>query len=371
MASLPHGGVIGGNGATTGGLGRHGRRRPAIRAAAIALLTVSLAAACSSSGGSNNSGGNASDPVSCTGAKPTVYMIGSVTNSTTWQAIQNGFVQGGKDFCLHAVYSAPTAHTNTDEIALISSALAAHPACIAINYVDHTIYQSTIDALKQGVSVVLFNNNRFEPVNGDASTATTDPHVTSLAFIGQDEEKSGSVLANAFLKYIPPGKSVLWFPVVPGVEVITLRGQGVYSVLDAHGIKHEFLQAPGAPGQEGLDETQDEAVVCSYLKGHPEIGAVVATSATAPGTALCEKKAGLHIPIAEFDVDQQSADFIKQGLITVALDQQPWLQGYMAAEDLAMNLRYHLSPVNVGTGTLIVTKANVASVLAGIAAGKD
>ena len=142
-------------------------------------------------------------------------------------------------------------------------------------------------------------------------------------------------------------------------------------MLDAHGIHHEFLEAPGAPGQEGLDETQDEAVVCSYLKGHPEIGAVVATSATAPGTALCEQKSGLHIPIAEFDIDAQSAQFIQQGLITVTLDQQPWLQGYLAAEDLALKLRFHLSPVNVGTGTLLVTKANVATVIAAIADGKD
>jgi simple sugar transport system substrate-binding protein len=348
------------------------RRRGVSAGAAVASLAVLLlATACSSGSASSSGGGDANDPVSCTGAKPTVYMVGSVTNSTTWQAIENGFLQGGKDFCLHAVYSAPNSHTNTDEIGLISAALAARPAGIAINYVDHTIYQSTINALNQGTAIVLFNNNRFEAVNGDAGTATTDPRVTTLPYVGQDEEKSGSVLANAFLPDIPAGKTVLWFPVVPGVEVITLRGQGVYSVLDAHHIPHEFLQAPGAPGQEGLDETQDEAVVCSYLKGHPEVGAVIATSATAPGTALCEQRDHLHIPIAEFDIDQQSAQFIQQGLITVTLDQQPWWQGYLAAENLAMELRYHLSPVNAGTGTLLVTKANVANVLISIKDGKD
>jgi simple sugar transport system substrate-binding protein len=298
-------------------------------------------------------------------------MIGSVANSTFWEAVQNGFLQGGKDFCLDAIYSAPNAHTNTDEIGLISAALAAHPAGIAINYVDHTIYNSTIQALHQNLALVLFNQNRFEPVNGVASTATTDPQVTTLPFIGQDEETSGSILANALLKYIPAGKKALWFPVVPGVEVITLRGNGIYSVLNAHGIGHEFLEAPGAPGQEGLDETQDEAVVCSYLKGHPEIGAVFATSATAPGTALCEQKENLHIPIAEFDVDLQSADFIKSGYIKVAIDEEPFWQGYLAAETLSFKIRYKIPPFSADTGGVLVTQSNVGSVIYAINHGKD
>jgi simple sugar transport system substrate-binding protein len=298
-------------------------------------------------------------------------MVGSVANSTFWQAIENGFVQGGADFCVHAIYSAPNAHTSTDEIGLLQAALATHPTGIAVNYVDHTIYNITLKILAAHVNIVMFNNNRFEPVNGVASTATTNPAVTSIPYIGQNEDKSGAVLATAFLPYIPKGKTVLWFPVVPGVEVITLRGDGLASVLKANHIPMKFLEAPGAPGNEGLDETQDEAVVCSYLKGHPEIGAVMATSATAPGTALCEQRDHLHIPIAEFDVDLQSADFIKGGLIKVALDQQPFWQGYLAAEDLAFEARFKLTPVSVNSGTEIVTAANVDNVIYAINHGKD
>lgn len=348
-----------------------GRLRPARSRLVVIAAAGALALAACSSNGATQGGGSGNNATSCKGTEPTVYMIGSVANSTFWQSLENGFLQGGKDFCLHAVYSAPDAHTDTDEIGLISSALAAKPAGIAINYVDHTIYNSVIDAENDHLALVLFNQNRFEPVNGVASTATTNPQITSLPFIGQDEETSGGILANAFLKYIPPGKKALWFPVVPGVEVITLRGNGIYSVLNAHHIGHEFLEAPGAPGQEGLDETQDEAVVCSYLKGHPEIGAVFATSATAPGTALCEQKEGLHIPIAEFDVDMQSANFIKEGYIKVAIDEEPFWQGYLAAETLAFKIRYQIPPFSADTGGVLVTKANVNSVIYAIKHGKD
>src|ERR1700688_3739354 len=172
-------------------IARVGRRTMSQLVVAMSIAAFALAG-CGSSTTGNTSGG-------CSGSQQTVYMIGSVTNSTFWQAIKNGFEQGAKDFCIHGIYSAPNAHTNTDELALISAALAAHPAGMAINYVDHTVYNSTIQALDQGVNVVLFNNNRFEPVNGVASTATTDPRVLSLAYVGQNEENSGAVLASAFL----------------------------------------------------------------------------------------------------------------------------------------------------------------------------
>src|SRR5690242_12205857 len=109
------------------GLRGPARRRWYAGAAALAVSAL-LASGCSSASSGSTGGGDSNNPVSCTGTKPTVYMIGSVTNSTTWQAIQNGFVQGGQDFCLHAIYSAPNSHTNTDEIGLISAALASHPA---------------------------------------------------------------------------------------------------------------------------------------------------------------------------------------------------------------------------------------------------
>jgi len=339
-------------------------RRPQVVGAGIALAASLVLGACQSSTTGNTS-------TSCSGTQPTIYMIGSTTNSTFWQALESGFVQGASDFCVKGIYSAPTAHTNTDEIALISAALAAKPGGMAINYVDHSIYNSTVQALGEGVKVVLFNNNRFEPVNGDPATATTDPQVTSLAYVGQDEHQSGITLANAFLSAIPTGKSVLWYPVVPEVQVITLRGNGVYSVLDAHNIKHEFLQAPGAPGQEGLDEASDETTVCAYLKAHPEIGAVVGTSVTSPATAKCAQQLGISLPIAEFDVDLESANFLQAGQITVAVDQQPFWQGYLAVENLAYELKYKIAPVNVNTGTLLVTKSNAADVIYAIQHQKD
>src|SRR5262249_36533176 len=133
---------------------------------------------------------------------PTVYMIGSGTNNTFWAAGKNGWVQGGKDFGLHAIYEAPGVHSSAGSIPLITSAIAAKPAGMSINYTDKSIEKPTLDALNAGIAVTLFNNNRFEPVNGKASTATVDPRITKLAYVGEDSYGNAQNLAKAFLPFI-------------------------------------------------------------------------------------------------------------------------------------------------------------------------
>src|SRR6267143_818375 len=113
-------------------------------------------------------------------ARPTVYMVGSVANNTFWAAVKRGFEQGGKDFGLHAVY-----------------------------YTDKSILKSTVGALSAGIKVTLFNNNRFEAVGGKQNTATTDPRVTSLAYVGEDSLANAKKLATAFVPFIKKKGTVL------------------------------------------------------------------------------------------------------------------------------------------------------------------
>ena len=59
------------------------------------------------------------------------------------------------------------------------------------------------------------------------------------------------------------------------------------------------------------------------------------------------------------------------GPLKEALDQQPYLQSYYAAADLALELKYGFVPVSVNTGTFIVTDSNLSSVSELVKEGKD
>ena len=129
-----------------------------------------------------------------------IYVIGYQENNVFWETEGKGAQQAGSQFGVTVRYEAPPTSSDVGTISLIDAALATHPYGIAIDYTDKTMQAPVLAALNAGVKVVLYNNDRFEAQSGGA---TTDPAVTSLAFVGQDEHLSGSVLGKAFVGELP------------------------------------------------------------------------------------------------------------------------------------------------------------------------
>jgi simple sugar transport system substrate-binding protein len=325
----------------------------------VVVVAAVVAAAVGAVTGSSNAG-----TTKKSASNPTVYMVGSVTNNTFWAAVKRGFEDGGRAFGLRAIYSAPGIHSSAGSIPLIQAAIGAKPAGIAINYTDKSIQKVTLQALSAGVKVVLFNNNRFEPVGGKANTATTDPRITKLAYVGEDSLANAKKLATEFLPFIKKKGTVLIVDPVPGVQVLALRRQGIESVVKPAGFKTAYLPAT-------LDEGQNLTAIGAYIQAHKEVVAVVGLGdPTANPAASYIEKNKLSIPVAAFDVDAEAIQHIHRGSLKAATDQQPYLQGYMSAANLAITLKDHLFPLTINTGSYIVTSKNIAEVEKAVAAGK-
>jgi ABC-type sugar transport system substrate-binding protein len=342
-------------------------RRTAVLAVSVAAVLALVLAGCGSSSSSTTTGSTTKTTTTSgagSTAEPTVYMIGSVTNNTFWAAVQRGFLAGGKAFGVHAIYEAPGIHASSSSIPLIQSALAAHPAGMAINYSDASIRAPTLAALDQGVAVTLFNNNRFEEVGGKADTATTDPRITTLPYVGEDSLLNAEDLAKTFIPYLKKKGTILIVDPVPGVEVLALRRQGIETVMHANGFSTAYLPA-------GLDEGTNLTTIGSYLQAHSNVVGVVGLG-DPTGDPACTyiQKSNLSIPVATFDVDAEAIQHIQKGCMKAATDQQPYLQGYLSAANLAFQIVDHLYPVSVNTGSYIVTSQNVAEVAKAVAAGK-
>jgi simple sugar transport system substrate-binding protein len=325
----------------------------------LALLIVAVSSTLAAVAGTSRAG-----TAKKSASQPTVYMIGSVTNNTFWAAVKRGFEDGGRAFGLHAVYNAPGVHSSAGSIPLIQAAIGAKPAGIAINYTDRSIEKPTLSALASGVGVVLFNNNRFEAVGGKANTATTDPRITKLAYVGEDSLANAKKLATEFMPFIKKKGTVLIVDPVPGVEVLALRRQGIESVVKPAGFKTAYLPAT-------LDESQNLTTIGAYLQAHKEVVAVVGLGdPTANPAASYIEKNNLDIPVAAFDVDAEAIQHIKKGSLKAATDQQPYLQGYLSAANLAFMVKDHLFPLTMNTGSYIVTSKNLGEVEKAVAAGK-
>jgi len=296
-----------------------------------------------------------------TAQEKTIYVIAPSLSDPFWITQQNGANQAGKDFGVNVVFQAPAQDTgDAGMVPLLQAAIAAQPAGIAIDYTSKTMEAVTTAALDAGIPVVLYNNNRFEGEN-----APGDARIPHLAFVGQNESMSGEVLTNAWLPMLPqePCKVLVVNP-FPTAFVLTLRGDGVKRALDAAGYPYADLVATG-------DQGQNLSLIGAALQADPSICGVAALggpAANPAGQYISEN--GLDISVATFDVGPETAKRIKDGSIDIAINQQPFLQSYYAVANLAQHAMYTLSPVNVDTGTSLVTQENIDTVQACIDAGR-
>jgi ABC-type sugar transport system substrate-binding protein len=294
-------------------------------------------------------------------AEPTVYVIAPSLTDPFWITEQNGAKQAGRDFGVNVVFQATPQDTgDAGMVPLIQAAIAAQPAGIAIDYVSKTMEAPTTAALNAGIPVVLYNNDRFEGENAPA-----DKRITGLGFVGQDESTSGEILAKAWLPSLPskPCKVLIVNP-FPTAFVLTLRADGVKRALDAAHYPHSDLVATG-------DEGQNLSLISAALQADKDICGVVGLGNPAANPAAqYVGENGLKIPVATFDVGAEAAKRIKDGTLTMAINQQPFLQSYFAVANLVNQAKFNLTPVNVNTGTSIVTSKNIDTVAACIKAGR-
>jgi ABC-type sugar transport system substrate-binding protein len=292
--------------------------------------------------------------------KPTFYVIAPSLTDPFWITQQNGANQAAKDFDVNVVFQAPAQDTgDAGMVPLLQAAIAAKPAGIAIDYTSKTMEAVTVAALDAGIPVVLYNNNRFEGENAPA-----DKRIPGLSFVGQDESISGEILTKAWLPSLPttPCKVLIVNP-FPTAFVLTLRGDGVKRALDAAKYPHDDLVATG-------DQGQNLSLISAALQADKAICGVVGLGNPAANPAAKYiGDNGLKIPVATFDVGAEAATRIKDGTLTMAINQQPFLQSYFAVANMVNQAKYSLSPVNVNTGTSIVTKDNIDTVKACIDAG--
>src|SRR5215469_5992731 len=320
----------------TGGLG------VSLVAAALALFSVGVG-------------------VALAAGKPTVYVIAPSLTDPFWITEQNGAKQAGEDFGVKVAFQAPAQDTgDAAMISLVQAAIAAKPAGIAIDYTSKTMEGVTSAALDAGIPVVLYNNNRFEGEN-----APTDKRILGLAFVGQDESVSGEILGKAWLPSLPstPCKVLIVNP-FPTAFVLTLRADGVKRALDAVHYPHTDLLATG-------DEGQNLSLISAALQADRGICGIVGLGNPAANPAAqYVGENGLKVPVATFDVGAEAAKRIKDGTLTTAINQQPFLQSYFAVANLANQAKYSLKPVNVNTGTSIVTADNIDVIQKCIDAGR-
>jgi simple sugar transport system substrate-binding protein len=324
-----------------------GRRAGFSRGVAVLAVAACLAlAACSSSQGVS---GQTPARSAQTGSRITVDMVThGQAFDPFWALVQKGAQAAARDFNVNLVYHSPSTTDPQAEASLINQAAARHPKGLVVTIPDAAVLSGPVkQATSAGIPVIVMNVG-----------VSVYQNVGALTFVGQDEDAAGQ---EAGRQMIAAGvhKALCVIHEEQNTALVD-RCAGFAKAMAATGGSVTVLHVNGAQLNSAANAIQ------AALKKDPAITGVLTTGIigfNAAGGALQSLGKFGTIKLGTFDVSTQDLNAVVNGQALFVIDQQPFLEGYMAVQLSAFEARYGQHPFGpVFTGPSLITKANAAQV---------
>jgi simple sugar transport system substrate-binding protein len=317
-----------------------------VAAAAVAVAGVLLAAGCSSSGGkkaTENSGGAKAGKANTPRMK--VAMIThSAPGDTFWDLVRKGAQAAAAKDNVKLLYSAdPDGGKQSN---LVQNAIDQHVDGIAVTLAKPDAMKAVVGKAEQaGIPVV--------GLNGGIDQWKS---MGLLEYFGQDESIAGQALGERLNK-LGAKKAVC---------VIHEQGNVALEARCA-GVKKSFHGTTTNLYVKGTDMPSVKSTISAKLKQDKSIDYVITLGAPfAPTAVQAVKETGSKAKVATFDLNKQLVQAVQDGDIQFAVDQQPYLQGYLAVDGLWLyktNGNYSGGGSEpVLTGPAFVTKDNISKI---------
>jgi simple sugar transport system substrate-binding protein len=293
-----------------------------------------------------------------------------------WNTIKNAIKQADEDFNVETDYRNPPNGDIADMARLIEQAAARNYDGVIVTIADY-------DVLKGSIGKVTEKHIPLVTINSGTEQQSAD--LGAIMHIGQPEYTAGKAAGEK-----AKAAGVKSFLCVNHYATNPASFERCRGFAEALGVdfKTSTLDA-------GTDPTGIQSKVSAYLRNHPDTGGVLALGPlSAAPTIKALQQMGLagKIWFATFDFDDDIAKAIKDGTIKFAIDQQPYLQGYIAVAVLAIAKHDHTTdpvkirqilqanpkfqarlstyglapsygPRNIGSGPGFITKENIDKVI--------
>ena len=315
-----------------------------MRIAGACLAAMTALSACSSTGGKpqESSGG-----VAAGHADTPRFTVAMVTHGppgdTFWDLIRKGAETAAAKDNVELKYSAEL--QGPDQANLVQNAVDSKVDGIAVTLArPETLAPAVKAATDAGIPVVAFN------AGIDAWKAAG-----AKAYFGQDEKISGEAAGHRLAS--DGAKKVVCVIQDQGNVALESRCAGVAS---GYGGTVENLNV------NGTDMPSVQSTITAKLQQDPSIDYVMTLGAPIALTAVeSAHNAGSTARIATFDTNAALVDAIKSGQVQWAVDQQPFLQGYLAVDSLWLYLN-NRNVIGGGlptlTGPAFIDKSNIEAV---------
>jgi simple sugar transport system substrate-binding protein len=271
-----------------------------------------------------------------------------------WATIKNGAERAAQALGVDLVYRAPETFDLDKMASLITAAVKEKPDGLIVSIPNaDTVAAPLRAAVGAGIPVVSINSGF------DVSAS-----LGALLHVGQSEYEAGRVAGDAMRKL--GSTKALCLNHELGNVALDLRCKGF---IDGFEGSVEVLAVPSDPEEVGK-------MLSTTLEADAEFDAVLALSAPIAGEpavkAVKSLEAGRVVRVASFDTSDAILNAVADRAAAFAIDQQPFLQGYLPVEYLVLLKRDGVIPVsNVSTGPRLITAEEAARRLGRAARADD
>src|SRR6266545_2413171 len=252
-----------------------------------------------------------------------------------WALVKKGAETAASQFNVKLAYQSPSTTDPQAQARMITEAAATKPGAIVVTIPDPAVLASPVQqASSAGVPVVVVNVGESAYRN-----------VGALTYVGQIDTQAGQEAGTA------------------------MASAGVRKALCVvHEEQNTALtdRCAGFTKQLGTSGGSAQTAIEQALRADPSINGVLATGIIgfqAAGGALHSMNAFDRVKFGTFDVATAILTALQNGQLLFTVDQQPFMQGYLAVQVAAFDVRYGQHPYQpVYTGPSLITKDNAAKI---------
>ncbi|GHH80128.1 sugar ABC transporter substrate-binding protein [Promicromonospora soli] len=334
--------------------------------ATMAAATLLLVSACNS--GSSSSTGTDDEATTASGGGAggvDIYVVGGKSDDPFWSRVKRGAEDAAKvaeSTGGSVTWLGPQNYDNLgpDAAKLIDTAVSNGADVVVgpdwVPEAEDAAFKRVVD---KGIPLFIYNSGGLEAADS----------VGALNYIGSDDHEAG-VAGGEYLGE-QGVQHVLCVNTLPGAANSEARCAGLAEGVEGSGGEAEQLPMPSS--SFGNPTAVSQGIKAALLKDDT-VDAVVTIGtgdADAAASAIEQAELGDRVSLGTFDLDETQLSRIKDGTQLFAIDQQPYMQGYLAVSMANSYVLYgiELPQRPLLTGPAIIDGSNVESAIAGAEAG--
>lgn len=276
-----------------------------------------------------------------------VFVSHAPDSDSWWNVIKNALDVASEQMGVTVEYRNPPTGDLADMARIIEQATASNPDGLVSTIADFNALSGPIkDAVAKGIPVITVNSGTIEQ----------SKELGALLHIGQPEYDAGKAAGERAKQ-----AGVTKFLCVNHYITNPASVQRCQGFADGLGVElgDQMIDS-------GIDPGEVKNKVEAFLRAHADTNGILTlgpNSAEPTLAALQDNGKAGQIFFGTFDLSQRISEGIKSGAINFAIDQQPFLQGYLPIVLLTNYARYGVIPPNsINSGPGFITKDNIAQV---------